>query len=70
MFPRDKSYRICVVRYKLPLKTILKSYMPQYCYDSNGKKKNYKRYYFFQGPGLSSMSPAHIKSNKIMQQMV
>ena len=24
----------------------------------------------FLGPGLSSMSPAHIKSNKNMQQMV
>ena len=39
MFPRSKSYRICFVYYKLSVITVLKNYVPQYCYDSNGKKK-------------------------------
>ena len=39
MFPRGKSYRICDLRYKLPVKTVLKNHVPQYCKYSNGKKK-------------------------------
>ena len=39
MFPRSKSYCICVVFYKLPVKTVLKNRVRKYYEDSNGKRK-------------------------------
>ena len=51
MFPRGKSYRLCALRCKFPVKTFFRNYVPQYHQYSNGKKKNYKRYYFFWGLG-------------------